>query len=208
MEKRSIAFTEYNELASMSLGQRIRFIRKLVGEMHGNGGFSTTELAKKVGVKPQSLTAIERDEVTNPSFKSIVGISRHLGVSAEVFEDAYYQNPIPEMFSIGLGEEDVVIDKRRIPEDEVRFRLAMTVSQVFPDGNRKEVLSQETECEVDPKDFVSVMARILTEIEVLNQTIGSKTPRYSTDESNQFNRALSLYLGSIDYPNAFPKSKS
>jgi transcriptional regulator with XRE-family HTH domain len=96
---------EYMELASMEMGQRIRYLRELLRNLYDKKGFTTVEVAERVQIKQQSLTAIELGETKNPKFMVIYGLSRAFNVPMEAFTDDFYETQGICLFSIGFDDE-------------------------------------------------------------------------------------------------------
>lgn len=208
MPKRFINEVDYIQLASMDMGKRVRFLREQMAQLYGKERFTTTELAKQLNVSSQALTAIERGDSQNPSFKVMYKLSHIFNVPMDCFMDEYYNTPDKKLFSIGFDDDNTLIDKSDEivlhPEDENKFMIRHYILQVFSNGNLRIVLDEKTKSEIDVTALLQTMARIYSEIQLLNST---KSLQHTEVEMNPLHKALKQYQAILQYPEAFPMGK-
>jgi|GEM_PF-2105770 len=212
MPKRFIDESEYIQLASMDMGKRIRFLREIMGQLYGKDRFTTTELAKQVNVSPQSLTAIERGESQNPSFKVIYNLSRIFNVPIDCLTDDYYNNPDKKLFSVGFDDDNnpSTLSEENAPpiREDNKFKIRHYILQIFNNGEARIVLDEKTKSEIDVTALLQAMARVYSEIQLLDRpsTIGQAL-QYAEEEPSPLKKALNRYKAILQYPKAFPRGK-
>lgn len=124
--RRSIDSAEFSFLKEAPIGKRLRYFRSIMKQTSSQE-YSTRALAKRIGVSAQSLTAIERGESKNPTYKLIYRISKDFNVPMEVFADEYYEGE-EKLFEI--GHEHVIELPDDIDIDEVESISFVTKSGV------------------------------------------------------------------------------
>lgn len=205
MGKRFITATEYLTLQKSTLGQRVRFFREETGKLSKEIDYSTRAVSNRLGVTPQSITAIERGESKNPSFQLIHGLSRELHVPIEALTDEYYQGDI-NLFEIGTIEEgeklgDTTHDVLD-PSLSSSFHLGCYVYQAFQDGRMRFVYSKETNNPVDYKAFIASLSRFISEIEM--HSCKGDLMDVSSNSISPIVHAVSLFKAYLEHPGTFP----
>lgn len=202
-------------LASMSMGQRIRFIREIMGTLFGKEKYTTKTLATKLQVTPQTLTAIERGDSLNPSFNVIYGLAKAFNVKVEVFTDEYYESKPIKPFTVGFVDEDEEIDvdwENDDPEDkspsvkpEDNSRLGLYITQHFDNGETRIVTSHLTNNNINPVRLVETLCRITMELQILDQSsMDKKHVQFSDLKDNPYNLAVRRYHSLLTEPEEFP----
>jgi transcriptional regulator with XRE-family HTH domain len=205
------------ELASMEMGQRIRCLRELLRNLYEKKGFTTVEVAERVQIKQQSLTAIELGETKSPKFMVIYGLSRAFNVPMEVFTDDFYKTPGIRLFSIGFDEEPQEAGESEFVElgaqqsqpgaetieEESPFRVGLMVYQLFDEERMRLVLTRETKFPVEARHFVELLARLFNELKLMDTRHADRL-LYSSEYENLYNRALNVYHSIFKDPEAFP----
>ena len=91
MKKVTLNKTALSDLAELSIGKRIRYIREHLQKECGNT-FSGKSVANRINLFSQStLTTIERDKSKDVPSKVLYAISKDFGADIYMFFDDYYQ---------------------------------------------------------------------------------------------------------------------
>jgi len=205
MASRPITVSEFFRLKESSLGERLRFFREEVGKLNSKQDYSTKALGQRLGVTPQSITAIERGDSKNPSYQLIYGLAKELHVPLDVLNDDFYQHDI-KLFSIGTSEEveppSANYTDELDPALASSFYLGCYVYQVFPDDRMRFIYNQETVNPVDYKTFIQCLSRFISEIELHSRS--EDLLRQSDSQIAPLNQAVALFKASMEHPKAFP----
>lgn len=95
MKKFTLLQTQLSELANLSVGRRIRFIREALQKEYGNL-FSGKSVANRIQViSPSTLTLIEKEKTKDVYFGVITAIAKDFGVSISLFTDDFYKENLP-----------------------------------------------------------------------------------------------------------------
>lgn len=210
MPKRRITHSEFTQLKAMDMGKRIRYLREQMDRLYGKNSFATTELAKKLGVTSQSLTAIERGVSQNPSFKAIHLLSKEFNVPIDVFTDDYYLCEKPQLFTIGFEDGSIVEENNEdIAEsfDSPKFKAGVISYQWFENGDIQINLREESTNFVDEASYVQFLARIYSELFLFNTRSNLNNPQYLKSNENPYNRILQQYLNPSKDPEFLPRGK-
>jgi len=115
---------EFSYLKEIDLGQRLRFFRQKCMQYGGESLYTTTALAERLNVTPQTISAVERGISKKPSFSLIHELTKEYYVPLEAVTDEYYEGK-EQLFSIGKpqaleidledDEDDFVILDRKNP---------------------------------------------------------------------------------------------
>ncbi|RUS48850.1 helix-turn-helix domain-containing protein [Cohnella sp. AR92] len=215
MPNRQINKGEFEQLKLMELGMRIRFLREQMGCLYSKHAFSTTELAKRLEVTPQSLTSIERGETRNPSFKVICQLAKVFNVPIDAFSDEYYAEAPSRLFHIGFKEKDDTSPDSRHGinsdsdvsdySDEQQFGIGLIAYQIFTNNEVRVVMKEESNKNVDTIGFVQLLARLNSEIQMANARSISNNPQYLRDNTNVYNRMLNLQMNIFKEPSRYPR---
>lgn len=204
MPSRLLTEYEFFKLKSRSLGERLRFFREEVGKLHSKKEYTTKAMGQRLGITPQSITAIERGDTKNPSYQLIYKLTKDLNVPFEALSDEFYQGEV-HLFPLGFSD-DKPDPERDSPEssDFSQFYFGCYVYQLFPDGKMRFVYNKDTVQPIDYKKFIESLSRFINEIEVLNQP-DSILDQSSSPSIVPLQQATSLFKASIENPKAFPK---
>ncbi|WP_036689153.1 helix-turn-helix domain-containing protein [Paucisalibacillus globulus] len=93
---------DFKHLKECTLGERLRFFRQHMVQYHGSD-YTITSLGSRIGVAPQSISAIERGDSKNPSFQLIHKLTQEYRVPLESVTDEFYLGE-ERLFSIGIPE--------------------------------------------------------------------------------------------------------
>jgi transcriptional regulator with XRE-family HTH domain len=113
---------DFQFLKDSSLGERLRFFRQRMIQYHGSD-YTITSLGLRLGVTPQSISAIERGDSKNPSFLLVHKLTKEFRVPLDSVTDEFYQGE-EKLFPIGIPE---VADDPIIIDDEDFFLEDITV---------------------------------------------------------------------------------
>ncbi|MFD1851035.1 helix-turn-helix transcriptional regulator [Oceanobacillus bengalensis] len=102
MPAKHIDSSEFQYLKDSSLGGRLRFFRQQMIKYHGSD-YTITSLGSRIGVTPQSISAIERGDSKNPSFHLVYKLTQEFRVPLESVTDEFYLGK-EKLFSIGIPE--------------------------------------------------------------------------------------------------------
>ncbi|MEI5908366.1 hypothetical protein WAK64_15020 [Bacillus spongiae] len=92
MKKITLNKTNLSDLAELSMGKRVRYIREHLQKECGNV-FSGKSVANRIKLFSQStLTTIERDKTKDIPSKVLYAISKDFGADLYMFFDDYYQH--------------------------------------------------------------------------------------------------------------------
>ncbi|MCT1577065.1 helix-turn-helix domain-containing protein [Oceanobacillus kimchii] len=91
---------EFQYLKDCNLGGRLRFFRQKMIKHHGSD-YTITSLGSRLGVTPQSISAIEREDSKNPSFRLVHQLTQEFRVPLESVTDEFYFGK-ERLFSIGI----------------------------------------------------------------------------------------------------------
>lgn len=113
---------DFQFLKDSSLGERLRFFRQRMIQYHGSD-YTITSLGSRLGVTPQSISAIERGDSKNPSFLLVHKLTKEFRVPLDSVTDEFYQGE-EKLFPIGIPEVD---DDPIFIDDEDFFLEDITV---------------------------------------------------------------------------------
>ncbi|MEN1966598.1 helix-turn-helix transcriptional regulator [Lentibacillus sp. N15] len=105
---------DFQFLKGRSLGGRLRFFRQHMLQYHGSD-YSITSLGSRIGVAPQSISAVERGDSNNPSFQLVHKLTQEYSVPLESVTDEFYSGkeklfPIGKPDTITLDDEDFTFE--------------------------------------------------------------------------------------------------
>lgn len=187
---------DYSKLKSMTLGMRIKYFRNKIRSLTDNKqAFSATEVAKRIGISFQSLSAIENDKTKSPSFEVITSLCKEFGIPIDALTDEYYKNHKPDLV-ISSKDEPLLIAEIKTPQMESRkdeFSLGFLMYQRFKDGVRV-IFNEETINNVDDNQFINIMAKLLSDLQLTNEQLKNNTThKFSTDNESPYNKALKIF---------------
>lgn len=197
-------------LKSMTLGLRIKYFRSKVRSISDNKkAFSATELAKRIGISFQALSAIENDKTKNPSFEIITSLCKELNIPIDALTDEYYISK-PDLI-ITQKDGPILIAEAKTPsvQNNDHFNVGYIMYQKSSNGVVRIIVNEETTNSVDENDFINLMARLLSEIQLTNeQAKGNVEPKYSSDNRNPYNKALDIFFSIQREDKYFPTFSS
>jgi transcriptional regulator with XRE-family HTH domain len=183
---------DYSLLHSMSLGKKVRYFRNLMSNLDSKTRYSTAELAKRIGVTPQSLTSIERDETKRPSFEVIHKLSKELGVPMEIFTDDFYETGQLPDISLKKDNKNYSIQiKASSSQESCKYRVGYLLYQYLEDEQIRILLHEETNGAFDNTQLVKILAQQISAIQLNNLINNEDSVTYSTNRS-PYDEALSL----------------
>lgn len=124
---------DFQFLKESNFGERLRFFRQRMIQYHGSD-YTITSLGSRLGVTPQSISAIERGDSKNPSFLLVHKLTREFRVPLDSVTDEFYQSE-ERLFSIGIPE---VVEDPIIIDDEDFFLEDITVASDDDDKENAE----------------------------------------------------------------------
>ncbi|MEK4298901.1 helix-turn-helix transcriptional regulator [Oceanobacillus sp. FSL W8-0428] len=162
MSSRQINSLEFQLLAKSSLGDRLKFFRMEVKKLDPNKDYTTTAIAERVGVTPQSISAIERGESKKPSFQLIHKLTKEYGIPLEAATNEFYEEE--KLFTIGHPiEVDIDFTDFEIIDDSTP-NLGILVYQANSENQIRFVLNEEI-THVKDIDFIKLLSRLIYELE-------------------------------------------
>jgi len=201
---------ELSILKSMTLGMRIKYFRnKVRSNSENKQAFSATEVAKRIGISFQALSAIENDKTKNPSFDIISNLCKELSIPIDALTDEFYINKPDFIFT--QENEPVLIAETKTPsgEENNRFKVGYLMYQKFNNGDVRIVVNEETANSIDENNFVYTLARLLSEIQLTNeQAKDNGEPKYSLDNKSPYNKALDIFFSIQRKDQNFPTFSS
>ncbi|MEC1778326.1 helix-turn-helix transcriptional regulator [Schinkia azotoformans] len=119
---------DFSLLKEMDMGQRLKFFRQKNMQYDDANIYTTTAIAERLNITPQTISAIERGISKKPSFSLIHELTKEFGVPLEAVTDEFYQGK-EKLFTIGKPQvveididfeddfdiEDLVILDRNTP---------------------------------------------------------------------------------------------
>ncbi|WP_099159029.1 helix-turn-helix domain-containing protein [Virgibacillus ndiopensis] len=99
---------DFQYLKKCSLGERLRFFRQQMIQHHGSD-YTITSLGSRIGVTPQSISAIERGDSKKPSFQLVHNLTQEYRVPLESVTDEFYIGK-ETLFTIGIPDDPIIID--------------------------------------------------------------------------------------------------
>ncbi|WP_374965368.1 hypothetical protein [Lysinibacillus sp. RS5] len=95
MQKFTLVQTHLSELANLSLGKRIRFIREQLQNEFGNV-FSGKSVTNRIQlISPSTLTMIEKEKAKDVYFGVVSALAKDFGVEIRLFTDEFYNETLP-----------------------------------------------------------------------------------------------------------------
>ncbi|WP_017187706.1 helix-turn-helix transcriptional regulator [Alkalibacillus haloalkaliphilus] len=170
MSNRKIDSVEFHLLKRSSLGQRLKYFRNEAKALQPQVDYTTPAIAKRVGVSPQTITAIERGESKKPSFYLINQLAKEYGVPLETITDEFYESE-ERLFSIGTPTSvEVDFDLSELDDAEVITEPDKALGIILydkKDENTARLLLREEIANFDNDiDLVQLLSRFIYEIEV------------------------------------------
>lgn len=206
MASRSITTFEFLKLKESTLGERIRFFREEVGKINTKSDYTTKAISERLGVTPQSITAVERGDSKNPSYQLVYGLIKDLNIPLDVLNDDFYMGEIMT-FTIGCSESNPSSQQSSFTENksdlQSDFHFGCYVYQLFPDGRMRFIYNNDTANIVDHKTFIDCLARFITEVEMHSRS-GDLFDDAIAERPSPLHHAIELFKASIEHPNAFP----
>jgi|HigsolmetaAR205D_1030408.scaffolds.fasta_scaffold04774_2 transcriptional regulator with XRE-family HTH domain len=197
---------ELSILKSMTLGMRIKYFRnKVRSNSENKQAFSATEVAKRIGISFQALSAIENDKTKNPSFDIISNLCKELSIPIDALTDEFYINKPDLIFT--QNDRPIMIAEVKTPSihEDNDFKVGYLMYQKFGNGDVRITVNEETSQSIDEDDFVNVLARLLSEIQLTNELAKNKAkPKYSSDNKNPYNKALDIFFSMQRKDKDFP----
>ncbi|GAE93885.1 hypothetical protein JCM21714_2997 [Gracilibacillus boraciitolerans JCM 21714] len=111
-----ISSYDFQYLKDSNLGGRLRFFRQHMVQYKGSD-YTITSLGSRLGVTPQSISAIERGDSKNPSFLLVHKLTREYRVPLDSVTDEFYQGE-ENLFSIGKPDVTYIDDEDFFLEDD------------------------------------------------------------------------------------------
>ncbi|GGG07045.1 MULTISPECIES: helix-turn-helix domain-containing protein [Paenibacillus] len=206
MASRPITTFEFLKLKESTLGERIRFFREEVGKLNAKSDYTTKAISERLGVTPQSITAVERGDSKNPSYQLVYGLTKELNISLDVLNDDFYRGEI-KTFTIGCSELKPASQQSSsaerqsdLPSD---FHFGCYIYQLFPNGRMRFIYNKDTVNTVDHKTFIDCLARFIAEVEMHSRS-GDLFDDAIADHPSPLHHAIELFKASIEHPNVFP----
>jgi transcriptional regulator with XRE-family HTH domain len=131
---------ELQKLKSLSLGKRVRWIRKKAAEINDEQSqnlFSIYRIAEQTGIAQSTISKIESEDAKEPKAWVLEKIAAYLGISIEVFFDAFYEHP--RRFTIcGYGKDLLEKDNGEYEPFNLldsRYEAYLTLSIITSSGD-------------------------------------------------------------------------
>lgn len=118
MQKFTLLQTNLSDLAGLSLGKRIRYLRELLQNEFGNA-FSGKSVANRIElISPSTLIQIEKDRAKDVYFGVVEAISKDFGAGLELFTDDFYKNKLPDSIElIPIAVNNFALEKNESEDD-------------------------------------------------------------------------------------------
>ncbi|KKE78279.1 XRE family transcriptional regulator [Bacilli bacterium] len=186
---------DYELLKTMTLGKKVRYFRNLMSNLHSKSRFSTAELAKRIGVTPQSLTSIEREETKRPSFDVIQKLSKELNVPIDVFTDDFYLERDRSDITLHQNNSTYSVQvKFPSTNDSDNFQIGYLLYQHLEGDEVRIILHEKPNGTFDNSQLINVLAQQLSTIELNNILLNKEDVlTYSTNTKSPYSRALEVY---------------
>ncbi|WP_208587247.1 helix-turn-helix transcriptional regulator [Gracilibacillus suaedae] len=196
MSNRNIDSIEFQLLKRKSIGERLKYFRNELKALQPKVDYSTPAIAKRIGVSPQSITAVERGESKKPSFYLINQLTKEYGVQLEAVTDEFYDSE-EELFNIGHptkvektvdldGMEDIEIN------NDPEKALGIVLYERKGESNVRLLLNEEMSNIRNDVDIIQLLSRFIYEID-LHQTKTSLQLEELFKKKSPFEYATSLY---------------
>lgn len=197
MESYQLSNENLSILKSMTLGQRIKYFREALRNKSSNKHYyAATEVAKRIGITFQSLSAIENNKTKNPSFEVISNLCKDFDIPIDALTDNFYIQKEPDLVLNVDGEPNMIADVKSniMEEDNHGFKLGYLMYQHFNNGDIRIIFNQETKTSLSKADLSPALARLIAEIQLLNQSnqFGPE-PKYTKENKSPYNSALDVY---------------
>jgi transcriptional regulator with XRE-family HTH domain len=156
---RTITKEELEKLKVSTLGKRIRTIREFLIELYGKENFTASRVAIEAGVTPQNILQIEKGNIKNPSYKTVIAIAKYYRVPQEIFYDDFYEN-LSDIDSFEIGDVTPVINY----DSDIQTKKSNCVITVAGAGETISEVLEITDVEIR-----RLLKRIRLEIELIKQ---------------------------------------
>ncbi|CAH0121351.1 hypothetical protein PAE9249_03878 [Paenibacillus sp. CECT 9249] len=194
MHSRILTEYEFYNLKKSTLGERLRFFREEVRKLSPNKEFTTKAMGERLGITPQTITAIERGNSKNPSYYVIHKLTHDLQIPFDALTDEFYQSNFK---SIPIGNsEKKTFGTHPNAQKSKASRLGTMIYQLFDDGQMRILHDIHTDHALEKNEFTSSLGRIISEIDTYKDEISRL--------SHPLVRAISLYLAPEQHPDQFP----
>lgn len=197
LSSRQINLLEFQLLAKSSLGERLKFFRMEVKRLEPDKDYTTTAIAERVGVTPQSISAIERGESKKPSFQLIHKLAREYGIPLEAVTNEFYAEE--NLFKIGHPIDiDIDFTNFEIVDDFVPT-IGILVYQENSEDQIRYVLNEEIAL-VNDLDLIKLLSRLIYELELHKMDNSINISELFRNES-PFDKSIKLYRATEElYP--------
>jgi transcriptional regulator with XRE-family HTH domain len=168
-----------------------------VKKLEPDKDYTTTSIAERVGVTPQSISAIERGESKKPSFQLIHKLTKEYGIPLEAATNEFYEEE--NLFTIG-HPIDVDFD---FSDFEIVDNSAPNLGILVYQENREEqirfVLNEEI-AHVNDLNLLKLLSRLVYELE-LHKTENSIHISELFRKESPFDKSMKLFRATEEiYP--------
>ncbi|POZ55053.1 hypothetical protein LYSIN_03350 [Lysinibacillus sphaericus] len=187
MKKFTLMQTQLSELANLSVGRRIRFIREVLQKEYGNL-FSGKSVANRIQViSPSTLTMIEKEKTKDVYFGVITALAKDFGVEISLFTDDFYNETLP--ISIDLIPAYFISDepKSSLPEATETLRqnelsgcnpllessniIKVQIRKVAANLDEQQIFSFKSQEKFSQQQLFSLLSTVINHVNTLDVLI-------------------------------------
>jgi len=186
MKKVTLNKTDLSDLAQLSIGKRIRYIREHLQKECGNA-FSGKSVANRIQLFSQStLTTIERDKSKDVPSKVLHAISKDFGADLYMFFDDYYQQNtyesvdlIPPLYNADSKNEsdanadhiESQLDSGINPLLENEYTIKTMVSKVASNQDEQLTFIFKSRVKYSEQHLFFLLSQIINQMNTLDASI-------------------------------------
>ncbi|MGK4153685.1 helix-turn-helix domain-containing protein [Kurthia gibsonii] len=175
--------TNLSELAKLTIGMRIRYIRELLQNEFGND-FSGKSLANRLQLFSQStLTMIERGKTKDISAQALYAIANDFGADIYLFFDDYYQKPNnkdlvlrPTIYNDDTkieAKNESIITSETNPLQENEYKIRTTISKIASNQDEQFAFTFTSQEKYSKQELFQLIATVINQINLLDVSINS-----------------------------------
>lgn len=185
MKKLSLKQTHLFDLAELSIGMRIRYIRELLQGEFGND-FSGKSVANRLQLFSQStLTMIERGKTKDISAQALYAIAMDFGVDLYLFFDDYYESyPVKDVVLLpAIYNSDEINDEHSKPDNshfetnplqENEYKIKTSISRIASNGDEQLTLSYSSQTKYSNQQLFQLISQVISQINTIDVSMEPK----------------------------------
>ncbi|QPQ34421.1 hypothetical protein [Lysinibacillus sp. JNUCC-52] len=207
MQKLTLLQTNLSDLASLSLGRKIRYIREFLQNEYGNV-FSGKSVANRIQlISPSTLIQIEKDRAKDVYFGVVEAIAKDFGANLELFTNDFYKTKLPDSVDlIPLPVNDLIQEQNESENESIlnginpllenSHHIKIQVSRQSSNMAEQPVVIVKSKEKYSKKEIFVVLSTIFNQVRTLDVALNPEL-----DDLISSNNAIILSKEFINHMN-------